>query len=71
MNLVVGTLIACPSGVALAVALASDISAPFVGVAISAALLPPIVNAGITAMMGKKKIKARKKKKPSSFFFMF
>uniref|UniRef100_A0A6A7G696 DUF389 domain-containing protein n=1 Tax=Hirondellea gigas TaxID=1518452 RepID=A0A6A7G696_9CRUS len=52
LNLVVGTFIAIPSGVALALAITSDVVAPYVGVAIAAALLPPIVNGGLTLMLG-------------------
>ena len=53
LNLVVGTFVAIPSGVALALAITSDVVAPYVGVAIAAALLPPIVNSGLTLMLGR------------------
>ena len=41
-----GVLIALPCGVALAISVTSADSTILVGVAIAAALLPPIVNAG-------------------------
>lgn len=46
-SLWIGCLVALPSGVAVAVALLSGSQASLVGVAISASLLPPCVNAGL------------------------
>lgn len=51
-NLITGVFVAIPSGIALALAITSDVVAPYVGVAIAAALLPPIVNAGLTFVLG-------------------
>lgn len=46
-SLVGGTLIAVPSGFAVVLAITSGAQNAVVGVAIAAALLPPIVNAGL------------------------
>ncbi|XP_077285250.1 uncharacterized protein LOC143910590 [Arctopsyche grandis] len=46
-SLWVGVLIAVPSGAAVAISVLSDNTASLVGVAISASLLPPAVNAGL------------------------
>ncbi|CAG9793965.1 unnamed protein product [Diatraea saccharalis] len=46
-SLWVGVLVALPSGAAVALAVLSEYTASLVGVAISASLLPPAVNAGL------------------------
>lgn len=46
-SLWVGLLVALPSGAAVAIAILGDNTASLVGVAISASLLPPAVNAGL------------------------
>ncbi|CAH0398830.1 unnamed protein product [Chilo suppressalis] len=46
-SLWVGVLVAIPSGAAVALAVLSEYTASLVGVAISASLLPPAVNAGL------------------------
>lgn len=46
-SLVVGILIALPSGAAVAIAILGDNTGSLVGTAISASLLPPAVNAGL------------------------
>lgn len=45
--LIVGVLIACPSGVGVAISMLMKNASSLVGVAISASLLPPAVNCGI------------------------
>lgn len=46
MNLLIGLSIAIPSGVGVALSLSQSNTSSLVGVAISASLLPPAVNAG-------------------------
>ena len=46
-NLIIGFLIALPSGVGVALAISGRNTSSLVGVAISASLLPPCVNAGL------------------------
>lgn len=46
-NLLIGTLVALPSGVAVSLAILSGAQSSLIGVAISASLLPPCVNAGL------------------------
>jgi len=48
LNLVFGVLVASPSGIAVALSLTASNVAGLVGVAISASLLPPAVNAGMS-----------------------
>eukprot|EP01134_Creolimax_fragrantissima_P007861 CFRG7861T1 len=50
-NVVGGAAVAVPSGIAVALAIAGGVSSTLVGVAISASLLPPLVNAGISFVM--------------------
>ena len=47
-----GVFVAIPSGVGVAIAITGNISPALVGVAISAALLPPIVNSGMNFAYG-------------------
>lgn len=47
VNLILGFLIALPSGVGVALAISGRNTSSLVGVAISASLLPPCVNAGL------------------------
>jgi len=51
-GLVAGIFVAIPSGAGVAIALTGGISSTLVGVAISAALLPPIVNGGMCLTAG-------------------
>lgn len=46
-NLLIGTLVALPSGAAVSLAILSGAQSSLIGVAISASLLPPCVNAGL------------------------
>lgn len=46
-NLILGFLIALPSGVGVALAISGRNTSSLVGVAISASLLPPCVNSGL------------------------
>jgi len=46
-NLIISILVSGAAGVVLGVSLTSTLSTPLVGTAISAGLLPPIVNAGM------------------------
>ncbi|KNC75076.1 hypothetical protein SARC_12392, partial [Sphaeroforma arctica JP610] len=46
-----GAAVAVPSGIAVALAIAGGVSSTLVGVAISASLLPPLVNAGFSFVM--------------------
>jgi len=47
VGLIFGVAIAVPSGIAVAIAVTGGVSSTLVGIAISAALLPPIVNSGL------------------------
>jgi uncharacterized membrane protein len=49
---VAGIFVAIPSGAGVAIALTGGISSTLVGVAISAALLPPIANSGMCVTVG-------------------
>merc|ERR1719357_1304505 len=51
-GLLEGLFVAIPSGCGVALGVASDQINPLVGVAISASLLPPIVNSGLAIAMG-------------------
>lgn len=51
-SLIGGVFVAIPSGVGVAIAITGNISPALVGVAISAALLPPIVNSGMNFAYG-------------------
>eukprot|EP01104_Vermistella_antarctica_P017649 TRINITY_DN6289_c0_g1_i7.p1 TRINITY_DN6289_c0_g1~~TRINITY_DN6289_c0_g1_i7.p1 ORF type:complete len:465 (-),score=51.81 TRINITY_DN6289_c0_g1_i7:126-1520(-) len=51
-SLIAGIAIAIPSGAGLAIAITGGMSTTLVGVAISAALLPPIVNSGMNLSFG-------------------
>ena len=51
VGLLTGTALAAPSGVAVALCITGGASAALVGVAISASLLPPLVNSGICLML--------------------
>ena len=51
-NLLSSMVIAMFSGVAIALGFASGISSALSGVALSASLLPPIVNAGLLVVLG-------------------
>jgi len=51
-GLLEGLFVAIPSGCGVALGVASDQINPLVGVAISASLLPPVVNSGLTFALG-------------------
>merc|ERR1719150_27846 len=51
-GLIPGLFIAIPSGFGVALGITGDQINPLVGVAISAALLPPIVNSGVAIALG-------------------